>query len=341
MPLLAFLSATLVSACGGPPPVPFTPVADTKLLMQSVVDPNADIVWEAVKIISTKDGDQDIRPKTDAEWVAVRNAAVTVAESGNLLMMVPRAKDGGEWMQRAQEMIKAGEEAMRAADQQERRKALHRRRRSLRFVLELPSKVSRRDRERGQVIGAFDASVALSVDPGRRRAARVRAGHASVGARRRAPSRSAGDLEFLDHHAARTPRGIRRQGVPHRRGSGAVRGAHGAAQQPRHARAVGRRRRGQRLQRVLVGPRRPRRARQRPDAHLADCRSAGRPDSGADRRTGSGGRRRAPRRGGSIRPTAPRIDRSASAACSSTPGRRCCRARTTTTSRFSRPPTTS
>ena len=31
-------------------------------------------------------------------------------------MMVPRAKDGGEWMQRAQEMIKAGEEAMRAAD---------------------------------------------------------------------------------------------------------------------------------------------------------------------------------------------------------------------------------
>jgi hypothetical protein len=117
MPLLALLlSATVVVACGGPPPVPFAPVADTKLLMQSVVDPNADIVWEAVKIISTKEGDQDIRPKTDAEWVAVRNAAVTVAESGNLLMMVPRAKDGGEWMQRAQEMIKAGEEAMRAAD---------------------------------------------------------------------------------------------------------------------------------------------------------------------------------------------------------------------------------
>jgi len=77
---------------------------------------NVDLIWDAVKIISTKDGDQDIRPKTDAEWIAVRNAAVTVAESGNLLMIVPRAKDGGEWMQRAQEMIKAGEEAMRAAD---------------------------------------------------------------------------------------------------------------------------------------------------------------------------------------------------------------------------------
>jgi hypothetical protein len=113
---LLLAGGVAVSGCGGPPPVPFTPVADTKLLMRSVVDPNADIVWEAVKIISTRDGDQDIRPRTDEEWIAVRNAAVTVAESGNLLMMVPRAKDGGEWMQRAQEMIKAGEEAMRAAD---------------------------------------------------------------------------------------------------------------------------------------------------------------------------------------------------------------------------------
>jgi hypothetical protein len=108
--------ALAVSGCGGSPPVPFTPVADTKLLMQSVVDPNADLIWDAVKIISTKDGDQNIRPRTEAEWIAVRNAAVTVAESGNLLMMVPRAKDGGEWMQRAQEMNKAGDEAMRAAD---------------------------------------------------------------------------------------------------------------------------------------------------------------------------------------------------------------------------------
>ena len=31
-------------------------------------------------------------------------------------MMAPRAKDGGEWMQRAQEMIDAGEAAMRAAE---------------------------------------------------------------------------------------------------------------------------------------------------------------------------------------------------------------------------------
>ncbi len=114
--LLTLFGAAVSSACGGPAPPPFKPVVDTKLLMQSVVDPNADIIWEAVKTIDSSDGTEQIRPKTDADWAAVRNAAVTVAESGNLLMMVPRAKDGGEWMQRAQEMISAGEEAMRAAE---------------------------------------------------------------------------------------------------------------------------------------------------------------------------------------------------------------------------------
>ena len=114
--LLAFIGAMFVSACGGAPPPPFKPVADTKLLMQSVVDPNADLVWEAVKSIETKEGTEDIRPRTDAEWTAVRNAAVAVAESGNLLMMVPRAKNGGEWMQLSQDMINTGEAAIRAAE---------------------------------------------------------------------------------------------------------------------------------------------------------------------------------------------------------------------------------
>ena len=114
--MLTLASTLAVSACGGPAPPPFKPVADTKLLMQSVVDPNADLVWDAVKTIETKDGTQEIRPKTDAEWAAVRNAAIAVAESGNLLMMVPRAKNGGEWMQLAQDMINTGEQAMKAAE---------------------------------------------------------------------------------------------------------------------------------------------------------------------------------------------------------------------------------
>jgi hypothetical protein len=108
--------SALLASCGGPPPPPFKTVVDTKLLMQAVVDPSADAIWDSVKTIDTKEGSQDFRPRTDEEWTAVRNAAITVAEAGNLLMMVPRAKDGDEWMKRAQEMIDTGEAAIRAAE---------------------------------------------------------------------------------------------------------------------------------------------------------------------------------------------------------------------------------
>jgi len=102
-------------ACGAPAP-PFKPVADTKLLMQSIVDPNADVVWDSVKTIITAQGTEEIRPRSEAEWTAVRNSAIALAESGNLLMMPPRAKNGGEWMALAQELIDTSQAAIRAAE---------------------------------------------------------------------------------------------------------------------------------------------------------------------------------------------------------------------------------
>jgi hypothetical protein len=114
--LLALAGLVFVAGCGGPEPPPFKPLADNKLLMQAVIDPNADIIWDAVKTIDTKEGTEEIRPRNEEQWTAVRNAAVVVAESGNLMMMVPRAKDGGEWMTLARQMIDAGEEAIKAAE---------------------------------------------------------------------------------------------------------------------------------------------------------------------------------------------------------------------------------
>lgn len=111
------LGAGFASACNSaPPPPPYKPVVDTKLLMQAMIDPTADEIWDAVKTIITRDGAEEIRPRTAEEWQAVRNHAVTLAESGNLLMMAPRAKDGGEWMKRAQELIDTSERAIRAAE---------------------------------------------------------------------------------------------------------------------------------------------------------------------------------------------------------------------------------
>jgi hypothetical protein len=103
-------------ACGGQQPPPFKPVADNQQLMEGVIEPAADVVWDSVGTIITSAGEENIRPKTDEEWEAVRNAALTLTESGNLLMMVPRAKDGDEWMRLCQAMIDTGMAAVRAAE---------------------------------------------------------------------------------------------------------------------------------------------------------------------------------------------------------------------------------
>ncbi|MQA29206.1 MAG: hypothetical protein GEU82_05110 [Luteitalea sp.] len=98
---------------------PFTPVADTKLLMESVIDPAADVVWDSVKTIITAEGMEEIRPHTEEQWTAVRNAAMVVTESGNLLMMAPRAVDSDEWMKAAQAMVETGQQAIRAIEKRD------------------------------------------------------------------------------------------------------------------------------------------------------------------------------------------------------------------------------
>jgi hypothetical protein len=108
---------TGVAGCsGGPPPPPFHPVADVKQLMASVVEPAADEYWDAVGWIDDANGTTEIEPQTVEEWDAVRNHAYVVAESGNLLMMTSRAKDGGEWMQLSRQLTEVGQKAIRAAE---------------------------------------------------------------------------------------------------------------------------------------------------------------------------------------------------------------------------------
>ena len=118
-PFLLLLVA--LSGCrAAPQPPPFKPVADVKQLMQAVVDPAADVVWGAVGTIDSKDGIQEIFPKNDAEWLVVRNAAITLAEGGNLLMMDGRAKDRGEWVKHSQDLIATGTKAMQAAERKDK-----------------------------------------------------------------------------------------------------------------------------------------------------------------------------------------------------------------------------
>ena len=54
-------------------------------------------------------------PKNEAEWAAVRRSAVTLAESGTLLMMPDRVRDRGDWMKDAKMLGDVGAAAYKAA----------------------------------------------------------------------------------------------------------------------------------------------------------------------------------------------------------------------------------
>ena len=116
------LVALLVSGCANddaPPDdastPPFRAVANVQELMLTIVEPAAETYWDAVGWIVDSSGTQEIRPESEEEWEAVRNAAFLIAESGNLLMMDDRVVDGGAWIALSQAMIAVGDRAIQAA----------------------------------------------------------------------------------------------------------------------------------------------------------------------------------------------------------------------------------
>jgi hypothetical protein len=69
---------------------PYQPAATVKDIMQSIVDPSADVVWGAVTTVQTAKGTIDTVPKTPEDWLKVRHGAVGLSEGANLLMMPGR-----------------------------------------------------------------------------------------------------------------------------------------------------------------------------------------------------------------------------------------------------------
>lgn len=112
------MGVVLIVACETPSttPPPFVPVGDVQQLMEMVIDPAADIVWESVGTIVTLDGTEEIFPRSDEEWSTVRNSAMVLAESGNLLMVGDRSKGEGPWMIMSQALVEAGMVALEAAE---------------------------------------------------------------------------------------------------------------------------------------------------------------------------------------------------------------------------------
>lgn len=83
----------------------FKPVATVKQVMLGITVPASNAVFAVA-------GEA---PADDAAWQAVEASALAVAESGNLLLMKPRAVDAQEWQQFAIALIDAGARAAEAA----------------------------------------------------------------------------------------------------------------------------------------------------------------------------------------------------------------------------------
>ena len=103
---------------------PFMPVATVLELMESVVAHSAEVYWGSVSIIVDENGITENYPETDEEWEEVWAAAIGIAESGNLLMMAPRAVDNEAWIEMSAALVRVGVDAAAAAQAKDAERVL-------------------------------------------------------------------------------------------------------------------------------------------------------------------------------------------------------------------------
>ena len=98
-------AGTAAKAAAGAPASAIKPVATVVEIMKTMTIPFSNAVFDGA-------GEA---PKDDKGWEAVREKALALAETGNLLMLGSRAKDRAAWMKFSRAMVDAGEVAAKAA----------------------------------------------------------------------------------------------------------------------------------------------------------------------------------------------------------------------------------
>src|SRR3954471_9109914 len=74
-------------ASAAAPQSEFRTTATIKDIMDSLVDPSADEIWESVATVVDAAGVHERYPRTDEEWKTVRRDAIRLLEATNLLQM--------------------------------------------------------------------------------------------------------------------------------------------------------------------------------------------------------------------------------------------------------------
>ena len=100
-------------------PQPYKPIANSKQMMNWILDSQADVIWGSAGAIITIEGTQDLAPTTQEGWDNVRNAAATIAEVSNVLMMPGHARAGADWIEILQGLQATAVQLIDAAERQD------------------------------------------------------------------------------------------------------------------------------------------------------------------------------------------------------------------------------
>ena len=104
--LLVFLPILFVAGAMMAQVPVFQQVGTLHEVMLGIVKPTSDIIFQF----------QNDPPKTAADWALLQNAALTLGETGNLLLLPGRAKDTGDWTKFSKAMVDAGSATFKAAN---------------------------------------------------------------------------------------------------------------------------------------------------------------------------------------------------------------------------------
>ena len=94
--VLGGLASSHCSSKASAPQPDLKPIVSIKELMENIIDPIADNVFDAVATDATEKGIVETRPRTDEDWAKVQVGAVTLAEGSNLLKMMRSVAPPGD-----------------------------------------------------------------------------------------------------------------------------------------------------------------------------------------------------------------------------------------------------
>ena len=92
LPLFPILVSLLfcLSCAKQKPEAEYRPTTTIKDLMDGIVDPAADTIWNSVATTITTKGKEEKAPRTDEEWATVRRSAIQLLEASKLLQIPGR-----------------------------------------------------------------------------------------------------------------------------------------------------------------------------------------------------------------------------------------------------------